>query len=275
MKGKVHTLAFLAFAIMFLLSGIMLLRDRYRSEREKEANLMLADELHQAKELQEQTQEQAEEQKTVRELCPKQERVAAEVPKELPVLPEYEELWEQNKDLAGWLVIEDLGIDYAVMFTPDDPEYYLHRGFDGKEAKSGSLFIGEGWKENAGNTIIYGHHMKDGTMFGKLVRYSSENYAREHPYVQFDTLREKGKYQIIAAFYSKIYSLKERDVFRYYWYIDLSSKERFEDYVSEVKKASLYDTGVGAVYGDQLLTLSTCSYHEKEGRFVVVAKKIE
>lgn len=257
MKGKVHTLAFLTFAIMFLLSGIMLLRGRYHSEREKEVNLMLADEVHQAK-------EQAEEQKTAPELWPEQERAAEEVTWELPVLPEYEELWEQNKDLAGWLTIEDLGIDYAVMFTPDDPEYYLHRGGAGEQAKSGSLFIGEGWKENAGNTIIYGHHMKDGTMFGKLVKYRSENYARKHPHVQFDTLREKGKYQIMAAFYSKIYSLKERDVFRYYWYIDLSSKERFEDYVSEVKKASLYDTGVGAVYGDQLLTLSTSAIMKRK-----------
>lgn len=265
MKRRICILAFLIFAVMFLFSGAMLLSDRYRSEREKEANLLLADEVRQAKEQQEQIPKQVWEPEPSME--PEEE-------KELPVLAEYEALWEQNQDLAGWLVIEDLGIDYAVMFTPEEPEYYLHRGFDRQEAKSGSLFIGEGWMEDAGNTIIYGHHMKDGTMFGNLGRYSSESYAKEHPYIQFDTLREKGEYQVIAAFYSKIYSLKERDVFRYYWYADLSRKDRFEDYVSEVKKASLYDTGVEAVYGDRLLTLSTCSYHEDEGRFVIVAKKI-
>lgn len=264
MKRRICTLAFFIFAVMFLFSGAMLLGDMYRSEREKETNLLLAHEVHQAKEMQEQVTEQVS--------FPDPSMEPGE--EELPVLDEYEELWEQNQDLAGWLVIEDLGIDYAVMFTPDDPEYYLHRGFDGQEAKSGSLFIGEGWVENAGNTIIYGHHMKDGSMFGNLGRYSSESYAKEHPYIQFDTLKEKGEYQVIAAFYSKIYSLKERDVFRYYWYADLRKEDRFEYYVGEIKKASLYDTGVEAVYGDKLLTLSTCSYHEDEGRFVVVAKKI-
>lgn len=268
MKRKIHTLVLLVFVIIFFISGAMLLRDRYRSEREKKANELLAQKVHQVKGNQEQpvvpslsTELGKDEQQTVTV--------------ELPVLPEYEELWEQNKDLAGWLVIEDLGIDYAVMFTPDEPEYYLYRGFDGQEARSGSLFIGEGWKENVGNTIIYGHHMKDGSMFGNLNRYKSESYAKGHPYIQFDTLREKGVYQVMAAFYSKQYSLKEKDVFRYYWYADLSRKERFEEYVGEIKKASLYDIGVEAAFGDELLTLSTCSYHEENGRFVVVAKRIE
>lgn len=272
MKRRIHTLAFLVFAVMFVISGGVLLHDRYRLEREKKANDLLAKEVHQVKDVQGQLQEQTI---TVSPSTNLEKDAGEAVTVKLPILPDYKGLWEQNQDLAGWLVIEDLGIDYAVMFTPDDPEYYLHRGFDGQEAKSGSLFIGEGWKENAGNTIIYGHHMKDGSMFGKLNRYHSESYAKEHPYIQFDTLREKGKYQVMAAFYSKFYSLKEKDAFRYYWYADLSVEKRYEEYVSEVKKASLYDTGVEAVYGDDLLTLSTCSYHDKGGRFVVVAKKIE
>lgn len=273
MKRRICVLMFLIFTAMLLFSGAMLLRDKYRSECEKEANFLLAQEIRKAKGMGEQGSAQGISEGKGGDA----EGSSAEEPieEELPILPEYEELWGQNHDLAGWLTIEDLGIDYAVMYTPDEPEYYLHRGFDGGEAKSGSLFIGEGWVADGGNTIIYGHHMKDGTMFGKLGKYSSESYAREHPSFTFDTLTEKGEYQVMAAFYSRIYGLEEKDVFRYYWYTDLRSPGRFEEYVGKVKEASLYDIGVEAAYGDSLLTLSTCSYHEKEGRFVVVAKRLD
>ncbi len=258
MKRKICMLLFSAFAVLCFFSAVMLLRDSIRSKHEKEANLMLAQKVRQAVKMQE--EDSAPE--------PLSEEREGDF-----ILPEYGELWEQNQDLSGWLTIEDLGIDYPVMNTPDDPEYYLRRGFDKEEAVSGSLFIGEGWSPEGGNTIIYGHHMKDGTMFGKLDEYSNWEYAKEHPLIRFDTLTEKGEYQVIAAFYSQIHSLEEKDAFRYYWYIDLSDKKRFEEYITKVKAASIYDTGVEAVYGDKLLTLSTCSYHAKEGRFVVVARK--
>lgn len=262
MKRKICVLMFLALAAVFCFLGATRLYDGIRSKQEKEANFLLAQKVRQAAEI------PAED---------SMEEVPAETPEEKAeetfILPEYRELWEQNQDLAGWLTIEDLGIDYAVMYTPDEPEYYLHRGFSKEEARSGSLFIGEGCKPEGGNTLIYGHHMKDGTMFGKLNEYRFSSYAGEHPYIKFDTLTEKGEYQVIAAFYSQIQSLADRDAFRYYWYVDLSDRKRFEEYVTKVKEASLYDTGIEAVYGDQLLTLSTCSYHADEGRFVVVAKK--
>lgn len=261
MKRKVCVWVFSAFAVLFFFSGAMLLRDSVRSKREKEANLLLAQKVQRAVEKQEDS-EQGYSKKT-----------AGEKEEENIILPEYRELWEQNQDLAGWLTIEDLGIDYAVMYTPKEPEYYLHRGFSKEEAVSGSLFIGEGWKPEGGNTIIYGHHMKDGTMFGQLNEYSSSEYAKAHPNIRFDTLTEKGEYQVIAAFYSRIYNLEDKDAFRYYWYVDLSDRERFEEFITKVKAASIYDTGVEAVYGDKLLTLSTCSYHAKEGRFVVIARK--
>lgn len=266
---------FLLLAAMLLWSGTKPLRERYRAEREREANLLLAEEVRQAGERQNALSapsDQPAEEETGR--IPEKEETAEPV-QEPAILPQYETPWNRNKDLAGWLTIEDLGIDYAVMYTPQEPEYYLHRGFDGEETEGGSLFIGEGWEPEGGNTIIYGHHMKDGTMFGKLGRYGSESYAREHPLIRYDTLTQEGEYQVIAAFYSRIYSLKDQDVFRYYWYSDLRQEERFAEYMAGVKEASLYDTGVEAVYGDELLTLSTCSYHTRMGRFVVVARKVQ
>ena len=123
------------------------------------------------------------------------------------------------------------------------------------------------------NIILYGHHMKSGKMFGTLNKYSKQSYYEEHPTIKFDTIYEKGEYQIMYVFRSKVYS--EEDVnFKYYQFINAGSEKEFNSYLNEMAALSLYDTGVTASYGDQLLTLSTCDYQENKGRFVVVAKKV-
>ena len=111
-------------------------------------------------------------------------------------------------------------------------------------------------------------------MFGKLDRYESEAFYKDHPIIQFDTIYEKGIYQVMYAFRSRVYSEQEI-VFKYYQFIDAVSEQEFDSNMQEMASLSLYDTGVNACYGDRLLTLSTCDYQEKDGRFVVVAKKIE
>ena len=110
-------------------------------------------------------------------------------------------------------------------------------------------------------------------MFGKLDLYEDESYYAEHQYIQFDTIYEKGTYQVMYVFRSRVYS--EGDIaFKYYQFIDALSEQEFDSNMKEMAGQSLYDTGVTAQYGDQLLTLSTCDYQEKNGRFVVVAKKV-
>jgi len=123
------------------------------------------------------------------------------------------------------------------------------------------------------NYILYGHHMQSGKMFGTLDDYSDENYYKKHPTIQFDTIYEKGTYEIMYVFRSKVYS--EEDItFKYYQFINATSEKEFNSYLKEMADMSLYDTGVTASYGDQLLTLSTCDYQEEQGRFVVVAKRV-
>lgn len=188
------------------------------------------------------------------------------------MLPQYAALWEQNHDLAGWLRIPDTEIDYPVMFTPDKPGYYLRRAFDGSDAVSGSLFIGEDGPPSENHAVIYGHHMKNGTMFGLLTEYANADHGMAHPVLYFDTLEEAREYEVMAAFYSRLYTDQDEGVFRYYQYGDLSDPETFEAYVRQVQAAALYDTGVRAEYGDYLLTLSTCGGRTKDQRFVVVAR---
>ncbi|MDE6924491.1 MAG: class B sortase, partial [Acetatifactor sp.] len=172
------------------------------------------------------------------------------------------------------LKIDDTNIDYPVMQTTDN-EYYLDHNLNQEYDKNGSIFMDKDCDvlEPSTNYILYGHHMKSGQMFGNLDRYSSEKYYEEHPYIQFDTIYEKGLYQVMYVFRSHVYS-EEEIAFKYYQFIDVNSEQEFNSYMREMAEMSFYDTGVTAEYGDQLLTLSTCDHQEKDGRFVVVAKKI-
>ncbi|MDR2044992.1 MAG: class B sortase [Clostridium sp.] len=196
--------------------------------------------------------------------------------KEAPeVLAEYKNLLNKNKKLIGWLKIDDTNIDYPVMQTTDN-EYYLDHNLNQEYDKNGSIFLDKDCDviKPSDNFIVYGHNMKSGQMFGRLDLYSSESYYRKHPYIRFDTIYEKGVYEILYVFRSHIYS--EEDVaFKYYQFIDALSETEFDSYMKEMAEMSFYDTGVSVRFGDQLLTLSTCDYYVDGGRFVVVAKKLQ
>ncbi len=237
-----------------LVFGGLWARDVYRAHRERAAYRALAQELR-----------KAEEQSPPP--VPGEEAPSETPP---PETSPYEALALENPDFAGWLCIPDTAVDYPVMWTPDEPEYYLRRAFDGSDAVSGSLFVGEGCEPDGTHVIVYGHNMRDGSMFGSLSGYAEESYAAAHPVIYFDTLAQAGEYKLLAAFYSHAYTPGEEG-FRYYQYTDLSDREDFDAYVRQAREAALYDTGTRAEYGDRLLTLSTCSYHRENGTFVVVA----
>lgn len=183
-------------------------------------------------------------------------------------------LVERNNDFIGWLSIDGTEINYPVMYTPEEPEYYLQRDFDKNTSNSGIPFIGEGCTIDSDNIILYGHNMKNGTMFSDLLKFSDKEYWEQHPYISFDTLERSVNYEIIAAFPERVHTKDETNVFRYYEYGGTLSEEQFNEYLEHIKRISLYDTGVAASYGEQLISLSTCAYHTKNGRFVVVAKEI-
>lgn len=194
---------------------------------------------------------------------------------ELPdVLEEYISLYNKNKKLIGWLKIADTNIDYPVMQTVNN-EYYLDHNVNQGYDKNGSIFMDYRCSLYPRNTnlILYGHHMKSGKMFGALQNYAKESYYKEHAVIEFDTIYEKGTYEILYVFYSKIYTENEIR-FKYYQFFDANSKEEFDSNMKEMANMSLYNTGVTAQYGDQLLTLSTCDDSQSDGRFVVVAKRV-
>lgn len=253
-----------AFVLLFIFSSGMLIHDFVRSAREQAANEALVQRVEQEVSLGEGTSETSSGNSTSAQTS-EQER-------------NYQPLIQENSHLAAWLMIEGSEVDYPVLYTPEEPEHYLRRAFDGSYALSGSLFIGADSAPDGSNIIIYGHNMKDGSMFGNLDSYADEDYAREHQEIIYDLIQTDGSYkrltfEVMAAFYSRIYSVDEKNVFRYYYSTDLSNPDAFQYYIEEVMSASLYDLGVTAEYGDRLLTLSTCSYHTEDGRFVVVARE--
>ncbi|MBD5544231.1 MAG: class B sortase [Lachnospiraceae bacterium] len=190
------------------------------------------------------------------------------------VLEKYKTLYKTNKNLIGWLKIDDTNIDYPVMQTVNN-EYYLDHNTKQEKDKNGTLFLDKDCSitKTSTNYIIYGHHMKSGKMFGDLDHYKEQDFYKKHKTISFDTIYEEGTYEVMYVFLSKIY-YEEEVVFKYYQFIDVNSEQEFQSYMEEMAQMSLYDTGVTAQYGDQLLTLSTCDYEQEDGRFVVVAKRI-
>ena len=193
----------------------------------------------------------------------------------LEILDEYKNLYIKNKSIIGWLKIDDTNIDYPVMQTSNN-EYFLNHNFEGEEDKNGSLFLDKDCDaiHRSTNLIVYGHHMKSGKMFGTLNKYSDISYYEKHPFIQFDTIYEKGVYQVMYVFRDKVRN-EDTITFKYYQFIDANSADEFNSNMQEMAKMSLYHTGVEATYSDQLLTLSTCDHTEEDGRFVVVAKRVE
>lgn len=190
------------------------------------------------------------------------------------MMERFQALYAENNDLVGWLSIPDTTIENPVMQCEDD-EYYLHHNFYREYDPYGCFFVKSIADVNTPctNFIIYGHHMKDGSMFGNLDLYQAQEYYQAHSFISFDTLYEERTYQVMAVFLSQVY-MEQEDVFKYYQFYQADTEEAFLDFYEAVKELSLYDTGVTAVFGDTFITLSTCAYHVEDGRFVVVAKRV-
>ena len=193
---------------------------------------------------------------------------------EAEILPHLAKMYAQNPDLAGWIKIEDTVVDYPVMYTPEDGEKYIYADFQGKFNVAGLPFIEDDCRMDpeSDNLIIYGHNMKNGSMFASLMKYQKETYWKEHPTLLFSTLHEEREYEIVSAFYDKVYYQHET-CFKFYQFINARDEAHFEEAMDYYYEHALYDTGVTAEYGDRLITLVTCAYHIENGRFVVVARE--
>ena len=184
-----------------------------------------------------------------------------------------EYLKKKNNDLRGWLKIQGSVIDYPIMFKENDNDYYLEHDFFGNNDRNGLLVLDKRCNSDLDDNhlLIHGHNMKSGAIFGTLKYYKDEDFMRKHQAIELDTDTEQRFYEVIAVLDT---NSTGDNGFNYAEYIELNDKETFDSYVANLKLRSLHKIASTATYGDELLTLSTCDYTMKNGRLLVVAKRV-
>ena len=180
-------------------------------------------------------------------------------------------LKQENQDVVGTLEIDNTNINYPVLQGKDN-DFYMTHNYKKEKSRNGSIFLDKSynWNMNSNNLLIYGHNLNNGTMFQELLKYENEDFYKDHPIILFTTEEEEMSFEIISIFKSKVYN-----VFKYYFFINPKNEEEYNYYIKNIKEKSLFNIEKIPKYGTELITLSTCSYHVKDGRFVVVGSKIE
>ena len=190
------------------------------------------------------------------------------------MLVEQYPFYQMNNDMVGWITIPDTKINYPVMQTVDMKDYYLKRNFDKQWSDWGAIYADESCDVNlpSDNITLYGHHMKDGSMFAGLDKFKKQDFWEDHQTFYFDTLYERHTYKIWAVFKT---SANLNQGYAYHMFSDAANEEEFNEFVSTVKSLQFYETGYTPEYGEKLLTLSTCEYSLDNGRFVDCAVRID
>ncbi len=214
------------------------------------------------------------------------------------ILPELQPIYELNNQLIGYLNFPDssLNLQYPVLQSPEDDDFYLTHDFYGNESIVGCPYVPGTCDvfEPSDNVVIYGHNLRTGGMFNKLTYYREKSYWENHQTFSFDTLYERHTYQIFAVFKTAARQYKADGTpwgYPYHRLNNFDTQEAFDKFIADVKGAaftsgeyqgwSFYDTGITPQYGDKLLCLSTCEYTMKDpdgttnGRWVVMAVRID
>lgn len=179
-------------------------------------------------------------------------------------------LKEMNEDAVAWLSIENTLISYPVMFTPKNPEYYLYKSFEKKNFSSGTPFLDYRTPLDSGNPgifpIIYGHNMQNKTMFGELDDFINSKGYLKHPII-LETMEGERSYQVFAAVrVNEFTPISDR----LYGFVEFKNEKAFKKQIKFIKNSSYISPSVPVNYGDDILILSTCSYHDDRGRLAVI-----
>ncbi len=263
MKKKLYIAAVVLFALVFAVSGFLLIRYYVETGKSQAA----FDKLAQLKE-QAQTDPAAQTDQPLMAVV-----TDPETGEEKLVLAEYAPIYELNPDTVGWIAIDGTNINYPVLHKPDATDYYLYKDFYGKYSNQGAIYIREQCDVFApsDNVTVYGHRTNAGTMFAALQGYRKQDFWQEHPYIRFDTLTQRHTYEIFAVF--TIESTEDSE-FPYHLFVNQEQPGDMDRFVTQCKQYALYDTGITAGAGDKLITLSTCVGSRNVDRLVVVARRI-
>ena len=274
-KG-IHVIIYLLLSVLIILSIMYIINFfSLKQEAEEQSKLLSAIDIYEkegTKEVVQNVSKDGEEKHEETTIAENAEEQKEETERMLQV----KQLQEENEDIIGWLEIENTNINYPVLQGTDN-SYYMTHNYKKENSKNGAIFLDANynWNIPSNNLLIYGHNLGNGMMFQELLKYEKESFYQEHPTIRFTTTEEDAQYEIISVFKSRVYHKSEKNVFRYYFFLNNESEEEYNQFVKNAKNASLYPIDATANYGDQLITLSTCSYYVEDGRFAVVGRKIE
>ena len=195
----------------------------------------------------------------------------------LPPTRAYDEYKKLNSDVIGWITVPNTQIDYPVVRAADN-EYYLTHNVEKKKSKHGAIFMDyrNADKEQQYHIILYGHNMKNGTMFHDLNNYKQRSFFEKNRVITFNWDGQETKWEVYLAFVWHGGPV--------YWHTRFNIKtpaENFAEYMNEVvsymksEKYTVYDDTVTIKPSDQVLTLSTCTYEYDQSRYVVSARRIQ
>ena len=179
-------------------------------------------------------------------------------------------LKNQNRDLIGWIKIDNTNINYPVM---QNGNYYLRRNFYKKYSKLGTPYLADYCNIRTSDILtIFGHHINQGYMFADLIKYQDFDYYNSHKYIKFYTLENN---QTIENIYEVCFAFKiKAERYNYYSYTRFYDEDDLKEFVENCQKLSIYNTVTKFDYGNQFITLSTCEYSQNNGRMIVIAKRI-
>ena len=273
-KNKRYYWVYILFSLIIVFSILYMIQNFFiKKEAVQERNLLNTIKVVRTEEMIENPEENIIKNETENIIEQVEEKTKEEL-KDTERTLKVQRLQEENSDIVGWLEIPNTTINYPVLQGKDN-EYYMYHNYKKQKSKNGSIFLTKDydWSIPSSNLLIYGHNMQNGTMFQELLRYKKEEFYKQHPIIRFTTEKEDAEYEIISVFPSRVYYKSEKNVFRYYYFVNAKNEAEYNEFVKNAKKASLYDIEATAEYGDPLLTLSTCSYHTEDGGFAVVARK--
>lgn len=231
-----------------VLSGVMIWRELSDRQKDKDAFRILA--------------ERIEPDETPTE--PDESQPSEDAEEAVPSGRNLAPLFAENDECIGWIHIPGTVVDYPVMHTPGNPQKYLRRNFNKEYSQSGVPFLDGRCSLQSGNLILFGHNMKNGTMFSAVTGYAAADYQKEHPVIEFETADGCTVYTVFAAV-----SVKKTDA--WYNFIEAENQEDFDKAISAVRRKARYDTGIVPAYGEKILTLSTCYGSSRDDRLIVLA----
>lgn len=184
-----------------------------------------------------------------------------------PISVDFNSLLSQNSQVVGWIYSPDTVISYPVLKGGDN-DYYLHHTLNGTENASGSIFMDAVCEPDLSgdNTILYGHHMNNGSMFASLSNYKQEGYLEAHPVLYYYTPTQNYMLQVFTCFVTG----GDSDVYAF----NFDTRDQFQEFINRMYSRSNFDTGVQVTSSDHIMTLSTCSYEYDDARYVVLCKII-